>query len=394
MLSIQSLRSPLTAKQGVDRAIELLKGFGFETTGWQDGKIQKAMVSLVGVFAADLTQIGRTLVEFGFNDFATGDALNEFSKSRYKNEKTAAVATAGPMTLTSVSSIPYTPEVGSLIASTDDGVQFRNTTSGTLSAGTPSAPTTLELQWKALIAGADGNVSSGAVTRLVTPLAGVTISNPGDPWYSTVGADEQSDAVIRQRNETKWARLTVELVAESYANIALDPEATGLTTVAKVKVDDQNPRGAGTIDVIVSAARAVLGDADMTTLQETFATHAFQTSSMWPADPASRVALLRPTEQALNIAATLYHDPNVASADVIAAAMQALRDFLDETPLGGWDYAPLSNVVTIGDLLQRLEDVDGIETVVMSSPSSTTSVGTLNLVVEGTFTLTAIAVTA
>ncbi len=394
MLSLQQLRTPLTRAQATARVVEWLKDLGFETTGWADGRIQKTLVMLVGTLAADLSEVVKALAEFGFNDYASGDPLNEFSWSRYRNRKAVAEHATGPMTLTSTASVPYTIQPGQLLAATGLGVQFRNVDGGTLSAGSTASPSALQLTWRALLAGAAGNVQRNSVSRLLTPLAGVTIANDvGDPWYTTAGRDEESDSSIQRRNATKWSRLTVELVAESYENIVREAGAL------KVKVHDDNPRGPGTIDIYCAGDAEQLGASDMEAIQLALSKAAFQTDSAWPPAPDSRAAAVHPTPQELGIVATLYHDPNFSGAAIVAAAEEALEDFLRRTPLGGWSYASgLQSVIVPEDISNLLKEIEGIETVVLASPSAPVGVGALNLVVrnEGLapWTLTAVPVTA
>lgn len=386
MLSLESLRKPLTRAQALTWLTDsVLLPLGFDTTSWADGTIEKSTLYLMATCVADLSEGVKQIAEFGINAYSRGVALKEYSRSRFDNEPVEAVAYVGPMTLTNVGTVPYTIQVGQLLASTPAGVQFRNTTGGTLAAGSVATPSSLILTWTALKRG-NTNVASNTVTKLLTPLAGVTISNPGSPWYTTAGADQESDASLQQRNATKWATLTVELVKESYEAIA---RAAGAT---KVKVHDQNPRGPGTIDVYPAGADDLLGTDDMEAIQLAMSERAFQTDSDW-ADPwpndTSRVAVKFPDTEALDVTATVYHSANYVGANVQAACLQALRDFIAALDIGGSDYSPgPANVVLVEDLVDVLKRVPGVRTVVVTLPASTVSVGTLALVVEGTFSIT------
>lgn len=389
MLAFEKLRRPLTRFESIDKLLALLRSLGFETSGWQPGRIQGTLITLFGITHSDLSEVTRFLAEFGSNVFASGDGLTEFARSRFVNERSQAVRTRGPIRLTSTASIPYDIKAGQLIVSTDAGVKFRNLTAGMLAAGSASAPSTLSLAWEALIAGDAGNVPLNAVNRMITPLAGVSVANDaGSPWYTVAGADEESDAVLRQRNRTKWSRMTVEFVAESYVNIALDAGAK------KVLVHDQNPRGPGTIDVYCAGELAQLGPADMAEIQAEFARRALLTTAAW-ADPwppgdTSRTATLHPVPLALDVAATLYHDPKVAGATIQDRARTALLDFLRLTPIGGWSYATgLENVVTREDVVELLQAVEGVRTVVTSF--ATVPVPAFAIVTEGAWSLTALA---
>lgn len=391
MLSLEQLRKPLTRAQAMERIVELLTAFGFDTTAWQEGAIQRTLMNLLAVLVSDFSEVSKAGAEFGFNAYATGDALREFSRSRYQQDKQLASRTRGTMRLTSTASIPYTIVPGQLLATTESGVQFRNVTGGVLSAGSVSTPSTLDLVFDAVIAGAaSAQVANGAVNRLITPLAGVTISNNlSTPWYSVAGADEESDVSMRRRNATKWATLTVEFVAESYEHIARQNGA------AKVKVHDSNPRGAGTLDVYAAGETAQLGNATMAAIQAAFAARAFQTDAAWPSASDSRVATVHPTPHLLNITATLYHDPNVPGATMVSRAREALTDYLRRTPIGGWDYSPgPANVLKYEDIADVLKNVEGMRSVTLGTPSSSVTINPLALVTEGAWSLTPVAVTA
>lgn len=373
MLSVQQLRNPPSRQAVYAWLVDLLKSFGFETTGWQRGRIQRAFLYVISTGVADLAELGKILAEFSFNDTATGDALNEFSKSRFANEKTPAIRTVGPIRLISVAQIPYTIQVGQLRATTNLGIVFRNTTGGTLAAGSTASPSELILTWEAELAGARGNVALGAVNRLLTPLAGVSVSNDvlsGDNWYSTAGADEESDESIRARNRTKWADQSIEGVRETVEAIA---RANG---AAKVYVDDTNPRGAGTVDVYVSGTRAVLGSETLAAIQDAFSRRFFHTES-YPASSSSRILVRNATAQEVSLSGwTVYYDSSVE--DVQANVIQAINDLADVTPIGGWDYSPgPTHVLTRGDLLHAIESVEGVRTCTPPPGQDDITVGSL-----------------
>jgi hypothetical protein len=75
MLSVEALRKTSKLKDVYAWLIELLKSVGFETTGWQPGRIQLSMFTTFAAGSADLTELGKFIVEFGFNDLSSGPAL-------------------------------------------------------------------------------------------------------------------------------------------------------------------------------------------------------------------------------------------------------------------------------------------------------------------------------
>jgi hypothetical protein len=263
-------------------------------------------------------------------------------------------------------------------------VQFRNTTGGTLPAGG-----SLVLDFKAVLGGVGGNVANSAISVLQTPLAGVSIENDEQtPWYDTAGVDEEFDATLQERNRTKWALLSIELVGDAYRFLALDNGAS------KVSLDDQNPRGAGTIDVYVASTTGLLGTPEITALQALFASYVFQTDATWPASADSAVSVEHPSTEALDITGTVYHDGAVSDAAMQGLQEDALRALLATVPLGGFDYTPgPANVITVDDILEVMRAVPGVQSVVLSAPSASVAVTPNALVTEGTWTITGVTVT-
>jgi uncharacterized phage protein gp47/JayE len=381
MQSLTNLRQPITRAEALERVLEMLQAEGFDTTGWQEGRIQRTLITIFATILADHSEVDRIIADGGFNEYASGVLLELFSASRYGNLKVDARATSGPCYLSNASTSSYTLKAGGLIAATANGVQFRLTEDVTIPAG----PSLVSARFTAVVRGAAGNVSTGAISTLVTPLAGVTIANTGSPWYDVSGRDLESDESLRTRNTTQWSRLSVELIADAYVNIARDFGAAE----GKVMVHDDNPRGPGTIDVYAAGATSLLSDAELTALQGAYAVRAFQTDSAWPPAADSRVKVVHPYTAPLSVTATLYHDPGTAGSVIVARANAAMTQFLADTPLGGWDYSPgPANVVLLSDVYDRLKDIEGVSGVVMSLPSADWAVGSLNLVTQGFWAFT------
>lgn len=162
---------------------------------------------------------------------------------------------------------PYTIAPRTLLAQTEDGIQFRNT--GRLTSDLTASPGSItltlggtrdDLEWEAVLAGIEGNIAPDASLTLVTTLAGVSISNPeiGSTGSSLLasGADRETSESLSLRCDARWDRTAVaqlpgalvEWIVESF-------EADGLTsTITKWRVDDTNPNGPGSTDLYLANA--------------------------------------------------------------------------------------------------------------------------------------------
>lgn len=371
MLSLGQAKRSFAKSEVMEWCLEVLTEFGFQTTGWQNGRIQKSLLSGFSTLVADLSEVVVTLAKLSANEEAEGAGLTLYSRNRFNNERfNTNVKSAGPMVLTSTATVPYTVEVGQLIASDAIGTQFTNTTGGTLSASG-----TLTLQWQALLAGSSGNVGNGSVNILVTPLAGVTISNPDSGsgrWYTTIGLDEELDRDLRERNASKWTTLSLEWVEERYIYHARKLGAR------KVFVDATNPRGPGSVDVYVSADYLVYDDEQMAEFQAGFAEATFETETVWPPTDSpypSHVYCKQPNEFILDLQGVIYYDPNFSQAAMQAAVTLALNDFVTLLPIGGANYAPgPTNVIALSDLLDAIENVRGVRAFTPISPTGNVTI--------------------
>lgn len=374
-LSIAQLTSPPTRTDVVNWLLDRLRALGFPVTGWQEGRIANSLLNAFGTVGAIFAQQASAAVRMGFSSTGSGAGLTLHSRERFDNERDLAVKAAGGFLLTNSGTSPYTIDIGSLIVTDTSAVQFTN-----IEAGTLSASSTLTLDFEAVTAGADGNIPNDSTLTLVTPLAGVTVTNPGpgdvdldgfdDPWYDTaLGADEERDAALHDRNRTKWGLLATTHTNTAYQNLALSD-----IDVTKVRVVDDNPRGPGTVDVYVSADAAALSTTGMTRVQKLFADNVGHgTESAWPplnTPLESTVELKIPPTVTLVVEGVVYYDPQYTQVDIEARVSQALSDLVSLTPLGGSDFAPGPvGVITSGDIVEAIERTLGVRTTQLTSPA-------------------------
>lgn len=385
MLTLQQLRTPVTEDQALETILEHLTSVGFNTTSWHVGALQRKFLRLFAIVYSDITLLVAALVDFVYNETATGDALTEFSASHYQNFRNLAGKTVGQMVLTNTGGIPHTVTASQLVAAfteTDGTLRtYRNTTGGTVSAGGG----TLTLVWEAETAGAAWNIPIDSALTLRTPLAGVAITNPlvagTDTWITTLGADEEDDPTLRERNRTKWPLLAIELIKDGVIGVALSAS----NAVTRVGVDDQNPRGAGTFDVYIAGKNATAGTTEVDAVQAKLKGRVFGSDT---------VRTYAAPQQFLNLTGTVYYDAGFTQIVVKTAVEKALNDFLATVPLGGFKYsAGPSNIVFKNNIETIIKEAPHagqkpVKTVTLSVPSGDVSVISFGVVVKGVWNLT------
>jgi phage-related baseplate assembly protein len=325
---------------------------------------------------ADLTEVVKQLCEFGFSELSSGAALREISRNQFANTKVEATKDAWTELFTSTATVPYTILPGQFRVSTASGVVYVNTTGGTLTAGG-----TLPLTVEATQAG-QVSVGAGQITRILTPLAGVTCSNT---THLVVGNDGETDAALKLRNRTKWPRLSVELVADAYINIALNASPS----VRKAAVDDNNPRGAGTIDVYIAGDASAVDAPTVNTVQDVFASHAFQTELAGSVNLAtSRVLVIGAIAQPLTVVGVVYYDAAVALLTITGRVEASLSAFIATLPIGGQSYPPPGNLVPRDAIDNAIRSAEGVKAVALTTPSADVPVASFGLVTPTVWGLT------
>jgi uncharacterized phage protein gp47/JayE len=380
MLSISQIVA-LTRSQAATWLKNTLSALGFQTTGWQPGRNQQMMLNNFATSAAAFSQVSATLVEAGFSSTSFGSALTLYSRSRFDNERTPAVKTAGPFLLTSTSAVPNVIAVGQLVVTDSNGVEFSNTSGDTLAAGG-----TVDLDFEATLAGSAGNIGNDSTLTLLTPLAGVTVTNPGPgglvDWYTiTAGADEESDAELQRRNATKWGLLSVERTATAIEYLAL-----GCDGVSKALVVATNPRGQNTTDVYVSGADSLISTAEIEAVQEAFSEYTMGTETVWPPTEIpmpSQIWVKHPAELELSLIGTVYYDPQFTLAEVQASILARVTAMVQAVPIGGKRYATgAANLLTFGDIFQTIEGSRGVLTVLLTTPSDDITIPSTTLLTQ------------
>ena len=188
---LSSLLTTTTQPQVYATLLQYYQAAGFPTTAWQAGDIDSTrMMAFATALASYVTNYlpaiaGGTMLDYAPN-FPGWTSLT--AQELYALSQGLATYTQGTMTATNTATVPYTFQPGQItIVFAGSGNRYINTGSGTIPAATtgPSvAGVLLGIAFQAENPGAayiDPSNLTGTVT-LVTPLPGVTMSNPANPY--------------------------------------------------------------------------------------------------------------------------------------------------------------------------------------------------------------------
>ena len=89
------------------------------------------------------------------------------------------------------------------------------------------------------------NASANQIIKLVTPIGGIDGVTNNRDWLISEGTDDENDSSLKERYVAQWKRIT-GVTRDAYFAIAMS-----VVGVKSVSIDDNHPRGQGTIDVYI-----------------------------------------------------------------------------------------------------------------------------------------------
>lgn len=378
ILTLQQLRTTITQEQALNAMLADLTSLGFQATSWQPGSVQRTILQAVASIWSQLSNSVAAITYTVFNDSAAGDSLTVFSGSHYDNIRQPATSTIGYVRMTGGPvGPPYAIVPGQLVVAHDTlGYTYRNITGGVVPVSG-----TVALQYQAEVAGAMTAVGNGTINTLQTPLAGVTVTNvppfPLVDWIITYGQDAELDDRLRTRNRDKWASLNPITRPRDWYVLATLEQVPAIT---RVKVDDTNPGGPGTVDVYIAGATGPSAPAEQALAQAYFNSHG-------PVTALITVKLAAAAAQ--NITADVWITAALNTAAKQAEVLASLTAFINALPIGGEVLPPgPAGYMLLSELVGSITGIEGVRNVAMVAPVANVAIGAFNVATVGAITLT------
>lgn len=222
--------------------------------------------------------------------------------------------------------------------------------------------------------GRAANVTPGQLRELSTPVPGIGAVENREDWLSEEGADQETDAQLRERYGLAW------LGNNGVTKYAYMSWALSVPGVIAVAVLDQHPRGQGTVDVVVKGAAGIPTDALLTKVELAVASHA----------PINDDWLVKaPISVPVHIAAQLEYVSGEASSLLAQAEARIRAIFTDPALVEGIAPLQIGEDVTRDRLVGVLMAIPGIKRILWTSP-----VGDIAVPGDGLAVLESLALTA
>ena len=230
-----------------DKKIAELQEEGFVITNFHSGGIFYTMLMIVLRIKIELMQLLRTVLNNLFVSHATGVWLDlkmaDYSKKRKKAQKTQGLVTVSRLDAEGEAvKIPKGTVFKTVQDINGEELRFFALEAAVLQKGAQ----TVEVPVEAEIEGTRYNVPQEQITRTLTYLGEVSVSNTKD-WITREGSDTEDDESARTRTLRSWSELAQRAIEDTFVNTA-----ESVPGVLFAQADCLHPRGQGTVDVIVT----------------------------------------------------------------------------------------------------------------------------------------------
>jgi uncharacterized phage protein gp47/JayE len=356
----------------------MLTSVGTKTplTNFNSGSVVRTLSEVLAQVVAELYAFAGEMLKQGFLDTATGFWLdrkaNEYGINRKPALKTEGVVVFSRK-LPKATNI--TIPANSIVTTPKDqsGAEYRYFT--TQAAVLQAGETSVQVPVLAENAGAAYNAGPGSITKMKVFLNGVdAVTNP-EGWISVAGLDEETDSSLRQRCVLAWETLAQGGTSAAYVSWALS-----VPGVKSAFVDDNLPRGEGTLNIYLMAESGPPGGLLLTQVQAVIDAHR----------PITADALvLSPEVVTVPIQASLTPRAGWDAEAIDAEARRRLAVYFGELEDPAVVASPLGvgKDVVVSQVVALLMAIPGVYSVDLVSPPATVVIAPDQVPALGTITL-------
>ncbi len=331
-------------------AFTRLKALNSKITNLNLGGKFRTFLELALQPVADFYDLLLTIIEKGYTQYTSGEWL-ELKAEEMGLEKQSGIKTIGMVKMSREdTSGNVTIKKGSIVGTLTDPqgntLQYITTEQVVFLDGESEISVEVEAEEP----GSSYNIGAGYIVNLVTPIDVDAVINEED-WITTAGTDDETDEALRARCLSRWAALARGATKEAYRQWAL--EVNGVTHVS---VDDEFPRGQGTVDVIISGVAGAPGEELIEEVQALL-------DDRKPI--CSDVLVKAPVEVPTDIDIIIYKHPLYGDADTIESeatdilnALYVLNSDTNVLPLGVGDNLVRARIIAEVMKISYVVDVE------------------------------------
>lgn len=342
-VSFDDLRSPLSVAQNKENLLNQLAALGFPALSWETGSVPSGLVEIQAAALTDF-QVGESLIAgSGLNDFATDESLTQLADQLYDNQRLSGAFAIGYVRLTdSANAGPYTFAATSKSFSVGLGGYVYNglyaagdvnNVAGSVTVTLPKG-SSVDVIVQAQSLGSEYNVAATAISVFARgAIPGVSVTNPSG-WQalyagSQYGTAVETDAKLRDRDQSKWGTLGAGSPAKAYRYWA----ETASQQVQKVAVySNYDIFDPGRVDVVIAGSAGALAPDVVAAVQNYIAVSQIG-GSLIP--ETARCVVTSAAAHNVAVTATLYVESTYNTAAFQATTLANLQAYFADLPIGG-----------------------------------------------------------
>lgn len=234
--------------QLMDDTISELEDEGFVITNFNSGGILHIILMILFRIRIEFVELLRTVLSNMFVRHAQ-DAWLDLKATDYSKLRKAALKTQGLVSINrNTTGEAITIPKGHVFKTEKDingeELRFFVLEDTVLQKDTLKVKVPVEAE----VEGARYNVPLGQITKTLIHLEGIDSITNETGWIKREGSDVEEHDSLRERLLNSWADVAMMPIAQKYKNAC-----EAVPGVLFVKVNDQHPRGQGTIDIIVTS---------------------------------------------------------------------------------------------------------------------------------------------
>lgn len=352
-----------------DDEVAELEDAGFAITNFSSGGIFYTLMMLAFKLYIELITLCRTVLSNMFVTYAEGTWL-ELKAGDFAQKRKVAVKTQGKVTVSRSASGDAVTIPAGQVFKTDadingDVLRYIALADTVLQQGALSVDVAVEAEAE----GAKYNVSKDQIVNTLTHIEGIDTVTNGADWITTEGSDIEDLESLRSRTLNAWAELSTLPTAEKYKNVC-----EAVSGVLFVRVDDDQPRGQGTIDIIVTGTAGAATDNLLA---------AVKTAAEAIAGPYDDIEVKSSTTVAQDISVTVTVSSSIDTdglEDKVKSAITALLAVSKDRSL---------NELTLSDINYAIRSkCSEVKNVAFTAPTADVVLNTDQIIIAGTLTIT------
>lgn len=349
--------------------IQELKDEGFVISNFNSGGVFYTILMIVLRLKIEMVELLRTVLNGMFLSHAT-EAWLDLKLADYGKKRKKARKTQGHVTLSrSAPAGAITIAKGQVFKTEKDingeELRFFALASTVLQGGALSVDVLIEAEKE----GSRYNVPADQITKSLTYISGIDTITNAEEWITQEGSDIEADEAARARGLRSWSELSRVAVKDAYINACED-----ITGVLYVTVNDQHPRGQGTVDVIITSTAGVASEA---LLEQA------QAACEEIKAPDDNILVMSSEIVTQDIAVTVTVPQSNDNSDIETRVSQAISDLLKLTK------TRTLYELTHADLIFKIKsDVTTVRNVIVTTPPEDVALTNDKVIMPGTITVT------